>query len=113
MAKKKPKIKTRVVYRKIKDSSEDEAKKVKGEISELEERKAQTGTGVRGFLRKAAINKQIYERRQFLSAKDRLRSTKQQVELGKALVEKEKVKAELKETRKKSMVNFDDLYKGI
>jgi len=111
MAKRKQKVK--IIYRnKVpKVPPFDESKKVKEEINELESKKAQAGTGVRGFLKRAAINRQIYDKRAFISAKDKLRATKQQTELGKALLEKEKVKAEFAQVRKKSQVNFDDLYK--
>lgn len=112
----KKKNKTKIIYRtpkNLKVTDKEQLKEVKEEIADLENQRNAVGTGWKGFLRKAAINKQINEKRGFLTARDRLRMVEQQNKLGRALVEKEKIKADLQTYKKKTQVNFGDLYKGM
>ena len=82
---------------------------VKKEIAELETKKGQQGTGFRAFLRKAAINKQIHEKRKFLNTKDQLRGIKMATEATNAQVNLQKARGELAALRQKSSVNFDNI----
>ena len=109
---KKTSEKVKVVYRPTVAPRSDEIKEARTDIEKLEAKRATIGKGWKGFLAKAALNKQISEKRGVISARDQLRTTKAQTELGKALLEKEKVKLEFQALKKKSSVNFDDLYKS-
>jgi len=88
----------------------DQFKRVRSEIVQLEALKKQSGTGVRGFLRRMSISKRISDRRQFLTGKDKLAMVKQQTEVVKARVDFEKARVELKESRKKQQVDFGGLF---
>ena len=90
----------------------DESIGIKKEIAELEAKKGQAGKGVRGFLRRMALNKQISDKRGYITAKDRLRTTRQQTELVRTQVDLENARASLKEARKKSQVDFGGLGMG-
>lgn len=110
MAKKKTKVIIRKIIKRVEVAPKDyEVKKVGEEIKELETSREQAGKGFRGFLRRAAINRRINDKRGYIVAKDRLRSVTQQNQLGRALLEKEKTKIELNNLRKKSQVSFDGL----
>lgn len=111
MAKKR---KIKIVYRNPSTPKTDYTKGVKEEISALENLKSKSGKGFRGFLNRASLNKQISEKRKILSVSERKKIIDQKNELGKSLVERERIKAEL--SKQKSQVNFkpitfDDLYK--
>lgn len=110
--KEKRKIKTVYKYREPKEYLD---KKVKQEISQLEEKKSKLGGGFINFFRKGAINKEINERKSILSTQKRISLEKQNVSLGRTLLEKEKIKNQLKKAKQQSQVNFkpitmEDLY---
>ena len=84
----------------------DETLKIKREIQELEDKKKTTGKGIRGFLRNLSINKDINNKKGFITAKDQIRSTSKRIELMKVQTELENAKANLQEARKKSQVDF-------
>lgn len=82
---------------------------LKSEITTLEERRKTTPKGVRGFIQKLAINKQINERRRYLQTDRKTALVKKQVEFAKSRVELEHEKAKLKELNEKRQVNFEGL----
>jgi len=109
---KKPSVKKGKKVRKVQRKAPaliDQTKKVRAEIVELEGLKAKAGTGIRGFLRRAAIQKRIHDKGQFLSTKEKLGRVKQQTEFIKARTELEKAREEMKKTRKKTEVDFGGL----
>lgn len=110
MAKKK---KTKTIIKTIyKEPTESYNKKVKEEIKELESKRSEIKGGFKGFIQKMSLNKQIHDKRTLVNAEDKLKKIKNQTELGRAMLEREKVKAELNQLRQKNQVSFDDLYKG-
>ena len=117
MAKKRKKSRTKakVIYRTKKvpnvTPAKDESLRLKREISELEESKKQSGTGVRGMLRRMAIQKKISDKSGFFKARDKLVTTKKSIELMKVQTEFEEAKNKLKEARSKRQVNFGDFGK--
>lgn len=84
----------------------DDTLKIKREIQELEEKKKTTGKGIRGFLRNLSINKDINNKKGFITAKDQIRSTSKRIELMKIQTELENAKANLQKAKKKSQVDF-------
>ena len=94
---------------KSKPREADYSGQVKKEIAELEQKKAQQGGGFRGFLRKAAINKQIHNKQQFLGAKEQLRNAEVATKATNATTALHEARARLAEARKKSSVNFDTI----
>ena len=109
------KQKVKIVYKnkpipKVKD--ENYESKVKQEIEELEGKRANVGKGFGGFLRGLSLNKAISDKKKIFNQRDKIKVIQGQTELGKAMLEREKVKTELKELKQKSQVNFDSLYKG-
>lgn len=89
---------------------EDYRTEIKEEIRELEQKKAEIPKGIKGTLQKLAINKAINDRRRYLGTKREIALTKEKVALGKEKVELEKVKAELQQKKKKSQINFSDIF---
>jgi len=87
----------------------DDSKKVQEEIKELETKKGQIGGGWRGFLGKASINKQIYEKKKFLGAREGLRNVRAETERIEARLKLEDARSKLGELRKKSQVSFEGL----
>ena len=106
------KQKIKIVYRNPAVLKEDEGNKLKAEISELEQKRAQLiGKGFKGFIQRLSINKRIGEKQMYFSAKDKLKSIKAKTEYMGAMLEHEKVKNELKELKQKNQVNFNDIFK--
>lgn len=87
----------------------DESSQLKKEIQDLENKKTKTGKGVRGFLRNLAINKEISDKKGFITAKDKIRSANKKIELINMQVKLENAKANLQKARKKSQVSFDGI----
>ena len=108
---KKSKAKVKVVYKTKTIPSvtptKDDSSRLKKEIADLEESKKQSGTGVRGMLRRMAIQKKISDKSGYFKARDKLASTKKSIELMKVQTEFEEAKNKLKEARSKRQVNFE------
>lgn len=105
----------KIVYRnkpipKIKD--ENYETKVKKEIEELESKRQNVGKGFGGFLRGLSLNKAISDKKKIFNQKDKIKIIQGQTELGRAMLEREKIKSELKDLKQKNQVDFDSLYKG-
>lgn len=115
MAKKKPKVK--IVYRNptgFSDKKEaGEIAKVKLDIQSLEKKRSATPSGFKGFVQRLAINRQINDKAAVIRARDRLQRVSRENKVGKELIEREKIKAELGDYRKKTAVSFESLYKGL
>lgn len=85
----------------------DQTPKLRKEIKALQEKKALAPKGFKGFLQKAQINKAIYDKSQYIRAKEGSRNLKEAtIKLGNQ-IEFEKKKNELQELRKKNQVNFN------
>lgn len=87
----------------------DDSKKVKEEIAELEAKKSQVGGGWRGFLQKAGINKEIYNKKKFLGAREGLKNINAATEQINARLKLEEARGKLGELQKKSQVSFEGL----
>lgn len=111
MTKHKQKVKTIIkkIYEKPAEDLKKVSEEVKGEISELEKRKQNVGKGVKGFLRKAAINREIYEKKKYLTASERTKIMSRQTEMTKKAIELEEARQKLGELNKKQQVSFDSL----
>ncbi|MDD2658020.1 MAG: hypothetical protein PHD04_05270 [Candidatus Pacebacteria bacterium] len=103
---KRKKAKVKVIYRTPRLPREDNEKKIKEEIKELAEKKAQLGSGWRNKLRGFALNKQINEKSQFLRNKQALLNIESNTAALKKRIELEKARNELNDLRKKREVNF-------
>jgi hypothetical protein len=111
MAKHNRKHKTKVIYRNSPaPKEEDLTPKLKEEIKALQEQKAQQQKGFKGFLTKARINKAIYDKNQYIRAKEGSRNLKEATTNLSAKIEFEKKKNELAEIRKKNEVNFGSIF---
>jgi len=113
------KTKTKVKYRyrnpkdydelKAKASSERQNDSLKKEIIDLEKKRSEVPKGFKGVVQKAAINKEINERRKFMRGERNLvRMDRKNIQMKKQ-VAYEKTKEELLSLRKKNAVNFEDL----
>ena len=106
--KKKHHVKIRKVL-KAAEPKENLKESFKKEIAELEAKKANQPKGIRGFLGKLSINKQISDRRNYLGMERKIQVARKQVEFMKAKTELENERAKLKEMNEKRQVNFDGL----
>jgi hypothetical protein len=105
MGKKKHKAKTKIIYREHKE--DDLTPKIREEIKALQEKKALVPKGFRGTLQKMNINKAIYDKGQYIKAKEGSRNLQQAtVKLGHQ-IEFERKRNELAELRKRNEVNFN------
>jgi len=66
--------KVKIVYREKKELPSYNEESAKKRINELQEAKGKLGGGFRNFLRKANVNAQINQERQFLKEKQKLRN---------------------------------------
>lgn len=107
MAKKK-KIKTKVIYKEKKENDGKIIEETKKEISTLEEQRGKLGGGVRNFLRKAALNKQINDKRQILKTEDKIKNLKKATQLENLRADYLQAKAKSDSFRKANQVNFND-----
>lgn len=114
MGKKKQRIKK--IY--IRPKEEDEKKVIsnyKKDVNELEEDRKKTGSGFRGFLRKASINYKINQKRKFISDTESLKHQKLKNKLAREKLESDKIKNQIRKERSEMAVNFkpismSDLY---
>lgn len=112
----KKKNKTKVIYRNKPVSEfregyfgKEKQEEVKEDIKKLKEQRDLTPKGFKGFIRKAAINKQINERSQILRQARQTELAKVQTSKVKSLVELEEQKLRLQGLRKANQVDFTGL----
>lgn len=102
----------KVVYVKpkaVEELSDRVYSRAESEVKDLEAKREKVGSGFRGFLRKAALNKQINEKRQVLSLRSKVEAAEARNRLGKKLVEREKIKSELASEKQKRAANFEPI----
>lgn len=92
---------------------EKELKQGKGKLGKL-------GVGLRSLSQRANINKQINEKTKLLKTRHNIKQMQESTKLGKAMIEKEKIKSELQDIQKKrqkdlfkneDIFNTDDIFK--
>lgn len=107
MTKKRKTPKTKVIYKKVMEKPQFDEDKLKREIKELEESKKDTGKGIRGALRRMAIQKKISDKGKYFGSKTKIQNIRQATQLTNEQVKLEEARARLREFRKKSEVNFE------